>query len=39
MLPFLSQIFPDEIEVSSIASRVGNGEVWIIKGVRNYAER
>ncbi|KAH7027350.1 uncharacterized protein B0I36DRAFT_364562 [Microdochium trichocladiopsis] len=31
-------IFPDEIEVSSISSRVGNGEVWIIKGVRNYAE-
>ncbi|KXJ85977.1 hypothetical protein Micbo1qcDRAFT_237228 [Microdochium bolleyi] len=32
-------IFPDEIEVSSIASRVGNGEVWIVKGVRNYAGR
>ncbi|KAI1076147.1 hypothetical protein F5B20DRAFT_584496 [Whalleya microplaca] len=30
-------IQPDEIEVDSIASRVGNGEVWIVKGVRNYA--
>ena len=31
------QIQPDNIEVASIASRVGNGEVWILKGVRNYA--
>ncbi|RYP61859.1 hypothetical protein DL771_009978 [Monosporascus sp. 5C6A] len=30
-------IQPDGIEVASIASRVGNGEVWILKGVRNYA--
>ncbi|KAK7750076.1 hypothetical protein SLS62_007944 [Diatrype stigma] len=30
-------IQPDNIEVESIASRVGNGEVWILKGVRNYA--
>ncbi|RYO87790.1 hypothetical protein DL766_009934 [Monosporascus sp. MC13-8B] len=30
-------IQPDNIEVASIASRVGNGEVWILKGVRNYA--
>ncbi|RYO83483.1 hypothetical protein DL764_009454 [Monosporascus ibericus] len=30
-------IQPDNIDVASIASRVGNGEVWILKGVRNYA--
>ncbi|KAI0505690.1 hypothetical protein F5B22DRAFT_651488 [Xylaria bambusicola] len=27
---------PDGIEVQNIASKVGNGEVWIIKSVRNY---
>ncbi|KAI1127108.1 hypothetical protein F5Y10DRAFT_243434 [Nemania abortiva] len=27
---------PDGIEIQSVASRVGNGEVWIIKGVRAY---
>lgn len=31
------QIQPGNIEVSTIASRVYNGEVWILKGVRNYA--
>ncbi|MCJ1285011.1 hypothetical protein MMC26_004348 [Xylographa opegraphella] len=30
-------IQPGDIEVSSVASRVTNGEVWIIKGVVNYA--
>ncbi|CAJ2500043.1 Uu.00g028960.m01.CDS01 [Anthostomella pinea] len=30
-------IKPDDIEVQSIASRVGNGEVWILKETRNYA--
>lgn len=30
-------IQPDNIEVDSVASQVGNGEIWIIKGVRNYA--
>ncbi|KAH6669347.1 hypothetical protein B0J14DRAFT_117399 [Halenospora varia] len=30
-------IQPGGIEVSSIVSRVYNGEVWILKGVRNYA--
>ncbi|KAL7620634.1 hypothetical protein AAE478_009629 [Parahypoxylon ruwenzoriense] len=30
-------IQPDGIEVDSVASRVGNGEVWVLKGVRNYA--
>ncbi|KAI2616083.1 hypothetical protein GGR54DRAFT_611128 [Hypoxylon sp. NC1633] len=30
-------IQPDEIEVDSIPSKVGNGELWILKGVRNYA--
>ncbi|KAI1398793.1 hypothetical protein F4819DRAFT_13799 [Hypoxylon fuscum] len=30
-------IQPDNIEVDSVASRVGNGELWIVKGVRNYA--
>ncbi|KAH8682354.1 hypothetical protein BX600DRAFT_41283 [Xylariales sp. PMI_506] len=29
-------IQPDNIELESIASRVANGEVWIIRGVRNY---
>ncbi|KAI1155837.1 hypothetical protein F4825DRAFT_447078 [Nemania diffusa] len=27
---------PDGIEIQSVASRVGNGEVWIIKGVRAF---
>ncbi|KAI1375375.1 hypothetical protein F4677DRAFT_422642 [Hypoxylon crocopeplum] len=30
-------IQPDDIEVDSVAGRVGNGELWIVKGVRNYA--
>ncbi|TVY48680.1 FAS1 domain-containing protein [Lachnellula occidentalis] len=32
-------IQPGNIEVSSIASKVHNGEVWILKGVRNYASQ
>ncbi|KAI0432372.1 hypothetical protein F5Y09DRAFT_301995 [Xylaria sp. FL1042] len=28
---------PDGIEIQSVASKVGNGEVWIIKSVRKYA--
>ncbi|KAI1326962.1 hypothetical protein F5Y16DRAFT_373332 [Xylariaceae sp. FL0255] len=28
---------PDNIEIQSVASQVGNGEVWIIKSVRNYS--
>ncbi|KAF4538349.1 hypothetical protein BFW01_g4329 [Lasiodiplodia theobromae] len=28
---------PGDIEVSSIADKVANGEIWIIKGVLNYA--
>ncbi|KAI1813414.1 hypothetical protein GGS20DRAFT_479210 [Poronia punctata] len=28
---------PEGIEVQNVASQVGNGEVWIIKSVRNYA--
>ncbi|EPE10671.1 fas1 domain-containing protein [Ophiostoma piceae UAMH 11346] len=28
---------PGNIEVSSVASTVANGQVWIIKGVRNYS--
>ncbi|KAI1259509.1 hypothetical protein F5Y18DRAFT_296113 [Xylariaceae sp. FL1019] len=28
---------PDGIEIQSIASRVGNGEVWILKEARNYS--
>ena len=31
------QIQPGNIEVSSIASRVSNGEVWILKTCLNYA--
>lgn len=30
-------IQPDNIEVDSVASRTGNGELWIINGVRNYS--
>ncbi|CAM1504631.1 Fc.00g022220.m01.CDS01 [Cosmosporella sp. VM-42] len=30
-------IMPDGIEVEKVASRVANGELWIIKGVLNYA--
>ncbi|KAI1349339.1 hypothetical protein F5Y01DRAFT_289778 [Xylaria sp. FL0043] len=28
---------PDGIEIQSVASKVGNGEVWIIKAVRKYS--
>ncbi|KAI0909203.1 hypothetical protein F4823DRAFT_595622 [Ustulina deusta] len=28
---------PDGIEIQNVASKVGNGEVWIIKSVRRYA--
>lgn len=31
------QIQPGNIEVSSIANRVSNGEVWILKNCLNYA--
>ena len=31
------QIQPGNIEVSSIASRVSNGEVWVLKNCLNYA--
>ena len=31
-----SKIQPGNIEVSSIANRVSNGEVWVIKGALNY---
>ena len=31
-------IMPDGVEVERIASRVANGEVWILKGVLNYLE-
>lgn len=30
-------IQPGNIEVSSVASSVGNGEIWILKEARNYA--
>jgi len=30
-------IQPDNIEVESVAEEVANGQVWILKGVRNYA--
>ncbi|KAI9898933.1 hypothetical protein N3K66_005394 [Trichothecium roseum] len=30
-------VMPDGVEVESVASRVGNGELWILKGVLNYA--
>ena len=31
------QVQPGNIEVSSVASKVSNGEVWVIKGCMNYA--
>lgn len=34
----LAQIQPGDIEVSSIGKTVGNGEIWILKGVLNYAQ-
>ena len=30
------QIQPGDIEVSSVANRVSNGEVWVLKGALNY---
>lgn len=30
-------IMPDEVQVDRVVSRVGNGEVWILNGVLNYA--
>lgn len=30
-------IMPDEVQVDRVASRVANGEVWILNGVLNYA--
>jgi len=30
-------IQPGNIEVESVAEKVANGQVWILKGVRNYA--
>ncbi|ORY57175.1 uncharacterized protein BCR38DRAFT_354829 [Pseudomassariella vexata] len=30
-------IQPDDIEVDIVGSQVGNGEIWIVRGVRNYA--
>ena len=32
------QIQPDNIEITSIASRASNGEVWIMAGVLNYTQ-
>jgi uncharacterized surface protein with fasciclin (FAS1) repeats len=29
-------VMPDEVEVDRVASRVGNGELWILRGVLNY---
>ena len=33
----LVQVQPGNIEVSNIASRVSNGELWVLKGILNYA--
>ncbi|KFH44470.1 FAS1 domain-containing protein -like protein [Hapsidospora chrysogenum ATCC 11550] len=30
-------IMPDEVEVEKVASQVSNGELWILRGVLNYA--
>lgn len=32
----LDQIQPGSVEVQSVAEKVANGEVWILKGVLNY---
>lgn len=31
------QIHPGNIEVQAVADKVINGEVWVVKGVINYA--
>ena len=31
-----AKIQPGNIEVSSVASRVSNGEIWVTKGALNY---
>jgi hypothetical protein len=36
LLTLRFQIQPDNIEVDRVATRVSNGEVWILKGVINY---
>ena len=33
LMGFLLQIQPGNIEVSSVANHVANGEVWVLKGV------
>ncbi|KAM0441248.1 hypothetical protein ACHAPT_000555 [Fusarium lateritium] len=30
-------VMPDEVEVDRVVGQVGNGELWILKGVLNYA--
>ena len=30
-------VMPGEVEVEKVASQVANGEVWVLKGVVNYA--
>ncbi|KAM0270820.1 hypothetical protein ACHAPA_003302 [Fusarium lateritium] len=30
-------VMPDEVGVERVASQVGNGELWVLKGVLNYA--
>jgi hypothetical protein len=37
LIGFFLQVQPGNIEVGSVASKVYNGEVWILKSVRNYA--
>ena len=34
---YLLQVQPGNIEVSSVANRVSNGEVWVLKECLNYA--
>ncbi|KAL8816363.1 MAG: hypothetical protein Q9223_004612 [Gallowayella weberi] len=33
----IKKVHPGNVEVSSIANKVSNGEIWIMKGVMNYA--
>ncbi|KAL8700698.1 MAG: hypothetical protein Q9224_000846 [Gallowayella concinna] len=33
----IKKVHPGNVEVSSIANKVSNGEIWIMKGIMNYA--
>lgn len=35
----VTMVMPGSVEVEKVASRVANGEVWVLKGVLNYARK